>query len=312
MPLDGESVKQIVYMIAEDPVPTEATLPVPAASTRDCCSDFYLKVFASTTDSDEYKNDRNGFLWWFKDIISSATIYLQKEDCTSGYTNVATLNTNDYGTFYALGFDTNDNDDNYIGYQLNWRDVLSTHGQGNYRIKCDFVSTLGNGSKYSNEFQLIPYSAGRINGTVRIEYWLNNYIGDNNDDYAVRDFLELNWYNSIRIPGVFRYNSSPYDEETIQYENGQINPVTDVQKPDYELKTKYLPFFVHDLLRTDILQADTIKITDYNANNTKSYIKKEVRKAGEFRPDWKGLVSRLAPVTIKFYQGVNNLRRKRC
>ncbi len=304
---DGEASKQLFYLIAENPVITTPVLDLPQSTTRNCCSDFRLNILADLSTTDNFKNDRNGFLYRFKDVISSAVITLEK-----GGEDIATLSDDTYGTFKELGFYVNEKLENYTGYQLDWRTVLDEFGPGVYIVKCTYTSSLGgDGEILSYSFNLQAYTPDRANGTVKVEYVINNFIGDNSDDKNVLDFGELNWYNAIRIPAYFGFDSSTYDRDYIKYENGQKVFVDDNQELELTLKTKLVPGFIHSLMRTEIMQADVIAITDYNANNPNSYIEKHVKPNSEYAPKW-SMGNKLSSVEVKFIQEFNNLRKLRC
>ncbi len=88
--------------------------------------------------------------------------------------------------------------------------------------------------------------------------------------------------------------------------------VKNEQLPQYQCELYALPATVHNILRTQVMQADRIVVTDYNANNAEVYISKDVIHEGNYAPEWQLLQSKLATVKLKFNQGYNNLRKKRC
>jgi hypothetical protein len=311
MAFDGECITELFYLIADDPTPATSTLPIPNPRTKDCCDDFLLKVFGDINDADSFKNDVSGFLYVFKDVITTATLKLQKKT-SCDYTDVVTLTNNDYGINYALGFYVNDNNENYRGYQLYWRNVLIFHGPGEYRILVEYTSSVGGSATIASaNYKLMPFSANRVNQTVKIEYWRNGQMGLSDNDKRTIDYATLNWYNSIRIPGFFGDIKSDYTDEKVIYENGQRLWVKDEQEPELTLSTKALPGFVHEFIRTDVLQADEIAITDYNSNNPNTYIQKLVHRSSSYAPDWhRG--TRLASVKVNFKQAYNNLKKRRC
>jgi len=307
--LNGQNylASQDVYMIATNPVKEETIVVEP--KEMDCCSDFVWRVLADTTSDSEIKNDKTSFIYWFnKDAIERAGLFLIKPNGSSIALNGITT----YGTPYDYGFATNGNNENLVGYLIDWKKVLTLLGEGIYQIKCEYETIFGaSQSIYSKSFCLKRYTTERANGTVRIEYNLSGLLGIAKEDESLRDLLELNWYNQYRFDGVFHYNNSTYTSDEIQYQNGQLVTVEDEQVAEYSLKLKAIPSFKHDILRLDILMADEIMITDYNDSNIDGYFKKKVRKNGSYDPKWYPLASKLASIELKFKQAFNNLKKFR-
>ena len=307
MAWDGECMYDLFYLIGDDPTKTASVLPTPACTTRECCADHNLNVFADVATSDPFKNDKNGFLYKFPDAISAVVLTLQLNGIDK-----TILTDNTYGTLYPYGFFVNSKHEKYIGFQMDWKAVLTAYGPGVYNLKTTFTSSIGTPAPlFSDNFNLQQFTPERANKTVKIEYYLNNIIGDNKDDKLYREFGALNWYNAIRINGFFGNNTSTYTLDLIKYTNGQKLWVNSEQEPEFVLKTKLLPAFVLDLIRTDILMADTILITDYNSNNPNVHIQRDVKRNSDFSPKWNAH-SKLASVEVKFIQGYNNLKRRRC
>lgn len=311
MAIDGEAVKDLFYRIGESPIPETVDLDLPSA-INNCCNDFYLKVFAKTSGGDEYTDDKSGFIWWFSSAVSAVVLTLYKDGSV-----VETLDNNDFGTFYEYGFFVNDDEQSFIGYQLNWVDVLNEHGPGKYWVRCtpsSDIDGLVDGYLDSLTYCLEVYTAESANGTVRLEYYLNGVMGLSIDDYKTVDFGELNWYNALRLPGwFFGSPKSTYEQSDVDMNSGQRLWVTNTQEPEYKLKLKPLPQIVHDILRTDFMQADQRLITDYNSMNALKVVRKEVKPNSEYAPKWENreMVNRVAPVELKFLQEYNNLRKLR-
>lgn len=311
MPKDGEAIYNLFYLVRNNPNPNTTTLDIPASTLDECCDDFRLMALAHVTDDDEFKNDRSGFLWAFADIISTAVMSLHK--CIDGaWEEQEALNDDDFGTFYELSFFVNDDGEKYIGYQLNWQDVLIEYGEGLYKVVVDYTLSIGGeGSQETPEYKLQAYTAAIANGTVKVEYYQNGAIGDYADDTKRFDFGTLNWYNSYRLPGFFGFPKSTYTKDYVEYENGQRLWVQDEAEPEYTLKLKPVSAFIHSKLRVDVLQADQIYITDYNSKNADTFIQKSVQATSEYLPNWKILQSTLAGVELKFRQEFNNLKKRR-
>lgn len=312
MALDGEAIKQDFIFVLEDPNPQTPVLDLPDSTTRDCCSDFFLLALADTGSIDELKNDKAGFLFFFSTAISSATLKLQK--ATNGvFADIDDLDDSTYGTFFAFGFFVNDAGEQFIAYQLEWKKVLTLKGAGTYRVKADGIVSFGGiNTQLSTEYCLSQYTAERANKTVRIEYFLSGQLGIA-DDKKIKDLGTLNFFNGIRLSGFFGFPTSTYETDHIQFANGQRVFVEDEQEPEFTLKlAPDTASFIHELMRTDVMQADRIEITDYNANNPQAFIKKAVIKNSEYAPNWNKLQNKTASVEVKFIQEFNNLKKLRC
>lgn len=308
--MSNRVLKEFFTLIPTSAIPIVEVPDIPASQTQ-CCSDFVLKVLADDSGED-LNNDRSGFLWWFNDTINSASLVLQ-QFISGVWTDVETLSgANDFGTSYDYEFYVNDAGESFIGYQLNWADVLADKGEAMFRVKCvavDFASV--NNYLYSPVYCLKTYTAERANGTIRVEYYLSGSLGINENDEAVRDLGSLNWYNSFRLPGYFGFNTSTYEETRIQYQNGERLFVTDDQEPEFTMKLKPVPYFIHEYMRTDVMMSDNIEITDYNSKNPINLVRKKVFKNSGYAPQWKPLQSKLAGVEVKFKQTFNNHKKLR-
>lgn len=310
--MDGEAIYELFYMVAQPVNQIKPPVDIPTIRTRDCCQDFFLKVYADPFDNGSLRNDRSGFIFSFDDSVTSATLILQRF-VNGNWENTAPLNDNTFGVFYPLGFFTNNSNERFIRYDLYWQKVIMGIGNGKYRIKCSYVFPFAPAPDiFSFEFCLEQYTADRVNGTVRLEYYMNGIFGDVNNDEHRNDYGNINFYNSFRLPGYFGFPESKYEQEQIQYTNGQRAWVKDEQEPEFTLKLRMIPGFVHDILRTDFMQADNLLITDYNAKNPLKYVAKKVIKNSDYAPAWNRLQSKLADVELKFKQEFNNLKKLHC
>ncbi len=314
MPQDGTAFYELFTLIRENPIKENKLLDLPKSGKNDCCSLFQLNALASISNNDTLKNDISGFLFAYNNAVTGAKIYLQRYDSNvDAYIDVVNLTANtSFGTPYDFGFKVNSLNEKLLGYQLMWRYVLITFGSGTYRIKADYTTIVGDATEYSLEYCLRNYSAEIANSTIRFEYYNSGINGNNFDDTKVFDYVDLNWYNAYRLTGFFGYPESSYSNEYIKYESGKRVWVTNEQTPTYTCELYQLPSVMHDIMRTEIMQADRIIITDYNAENASVYIAKDVIHDGNYAPKWNILQSKVASVELKFTQGFNNLRKKRC
>lgn len=305
----GRLQYQIFTMIPNQAITTTSVPNIPVVSLG-CGCDEVLKVLADSSGI-ELQNDKRSFLWWFNQSVVDAEIKLQKWENNAWVDYTASSGT--YGTYYDFAFFTNDANENFIGLQLQWALVLDDLGEGAYRIKCTSTDILAaEVSQYSQEYCLKTYTPTRANGTIRIEYYLNGTLGINSDDTKVKDLGSLNWYNQIRLGGyILGSPKSTYQETRIAFNNGQNVFVTDEQTPEYSMKLKPCAEFIHSEFRTDIMMADVVLFTDYNAKNTLNLVKKRLYKNSGYEPQYKPLQSKLAGVEVKWIQEFNNHKKLR-
>jgi len=308
MPL-GEEIKDDFIILKENPVATVDSLDIPASAVKEC--PFDLIVLADDSGS-EFSNDKSSVLFRYNAAVASIEMRLQQKQ-GSVWVDVDVLDNNDVGEFFSLGFIIDEKNRNYIGYLIHWARVLAIHGAGTYRVKTFETTILGTGNKTTQEWCLKEYTPERAEGTVKLEIITNSVRGDIDDETDFIDFGDVNWYNSYRLCGMFGFDTSDYVEEHTIFQNGSKQYVRDEQTPKYKLKLKRLPGWLHNIIKTDILQADEIDITDYNKNNPNTHIQRPVRRNGNYEPQWdERKRSKLAPVEIQFENRFDNLRKLRC
>lgn len=310
--VDGECITQKVGVILNSPTTPVSPVSIPANPFNDCCADFDLKVFADTSGK-ALQNDVNTVIWWFDAIVTGATLKLKKW-VNGAWALQATISDNTYGTYGEFAYYTNSLGQNFISLQIEWAKVLAAFDEGSYKVTCTYTNPLGSPTTVdldSHEYCLMTYTAARVDGTVRLEYWLSGTTGDVDNDTLLKDFGTLNIYNSFRLKGFFGYPKTTYKQEEIEYETGEFKYVEDYQTPVFEMTLLLLPFFIHEILRTDFMMADELAITDYNSKNNGSYIQKFVRKDSGYEPEWHQLQSNFATVKLKFRQAFNRFRKLR-
>lgn len=278
---------------------------------EDC--DFLLPVMADGTGSD-YANDQTPLIFFGSQLTSAVAVVLQKYSSGSWGGNYAI--TGSLGNTYALGTWTTQ--PKYAGVIIFWSGVYTTHGPGQYRVR--WTETFNGNPKetFSKPFCLKLFNCNYHNGTVRLEAWVDKGIGNIFLDKNIIDFtgVKVNpndpgWYFQVRVPGRFGDSKSDYESEEIQYRNGQRQKVTDKQDEKFVLKIRAIPEWLHDTIKTFYLQGDKLQVTDYNANNPKSYVKKEVMRNASYEPNrFNG--SKCSPVRLEMKATYNRLERFRC
>lgn len=307
MPIfDGEAATQTFYTL---PAPA-AVLPnllLPNTELWDCCSDFKLLQLAYGDGSDLMKNDFFSFMDICSPTSTGAVYKIYKDNVLKATMSGGST----YGVDYPFGFQTVNNQ-KYVGYKIEWFKVLALHGGGIYKVELDVTDpVLGNVSIFSFEFKLCEYRADRAEKTIRLQWWQNGTIGSTLDDKLTVDYLGLNWVNQVRLPGYFGFPGADYKKEDIQYQNGVREWTFDEQEPIYILSIKPIPAQIHNLFRISIMQSDRCTITDYNSRNAQKYTNKEIMFQTEYKPVWRPLMSKLAPVKLEVKQRTNLLKKHR-
>jgi hypothetical protein len=182
---------------------------------------------------------------------------------------IATLNDNTYGAYYAQGFLTEANGYTYIqslytGYRLKWKEILTTFGPGTYKIK---KKVEGKDTDYLLEecsclFDLCEFSEERANETVRIETTQNG-----NTISPGLEFLGVNWKEQIRIPGFFGNKQRRLEQDNYVDRNRNTTQIQDTLVHEFTLEPYFWPHCLRDQIDS-ILLANEILISDYNLLNT--------------------------------------------
>ncbi len=310
MAIDGESITRQMLPIAASPVPNTSSATLPINPFPGCCNDSVLQVLADAS-GDPLKNDQSSVWWLFDPIVTGATLTLKKY-INGTWTTQTTITDNTLGTYGAFGYFVNAEGQSLLSFQASWAAIRTTYGTGSYKFTCAYtVPIYGNQSVDSHEFCLRTYQSYYADGTVRLEYWLSGITGDTTDDTKIKDFGSLSIYNSLRLRGYFGYPKAGYTSDQMQLNSGKFLYVEDEQKPIYKMELLLIPAWIHEILRTDFMQADTLAITDYNAKNNLAFIQKYVRKESGYEPKWYELQSDFASVELSFSQQNNRFRKFR-
>ena len=270
---------------------------------KECC--LPIKVFAIVGDSDTYKNDFTGIIKALP-LQYSCTLELEKfNETTLAWANAATLSgSSTYGTDYALGFEVKNNK-NYIGYKLQWQEVLDNLGKGKYRVVFD----CGGGDElYSEEYCLEEYNQDLVDRTVRIDYTWNSVIGSESQS-KTRDFAGMDWNNQLRICNAMFYGrKGTFETESVRLQSGKDKSVQKKYRETYTLEITETPIEILKLLAYDVLMADDISICDYNSLNIDEFVDIKVEIDSGFEPNYEG--SRPYPsIEFSFIDKYDNRRK---
>lgn len=315
---EGEVVKQTFFKsVARDVIPDRTD--VPAFSQKECC--FSLPVLADDT-GDYYRNDKHTILNRYdKNLFDSVTIFLQKYE-NGDWTDKVEFTDDTYGANYSYGT-ANDQADRYryVAYTVEWSNVLAAFGEGTYRFRYKEIDSnlLEGESYYYFEFCLKTYTPQRADFTTRFDWYTKGFRGGVFSDTSIWDYTVIadyvggdGWFNQIRLPdSFFGYNKSSYEREFVKFSNGQQVWLKDEQIESYTWNSGQYPADLHNYIKTEVVQADRILVTDYNKNNPNIIKAKAVNADGNYEPDWK-YNNLKAFVDVDFVQEFQNKRKTRC
>lgn len=240
------------------------SLPEPVIPNENdtCICDFitcgYLeRIFAHPVDNDFWKNDKNEFL--FKRLVPVDTVDMELH---KDGVKVADLNNNALGNYFPLfPAPASAEQQLYKGYLVDWQSVLLAHGVGFYTVVAE-LNILGNQSTFtSRQFHLLVYSDLNAHETVRIESTQNgNIIG------GQFDFTDLDWYQSMRLPGIFGKPTPIYEEDRYitSNPNRKKKQIQDTMGREWTLNTKKISWEISEKLIYNNMLANEILLTDYN------------------------------------------------
>jgi hypothetical protein len=298
---------------------TKQSLPikpdVPEFTGKECC--FTLPALASTT-TDEYTSNDFHTVFGNYDVnyYFNVEIYLQKLEGTWADKSIAN---GTIGTNYTYGFVTTSTE-KYVAFTADWKLILQQFGEGNYRFRFAETSVFLDTTEtiYPFEFCLKEYTPRRANNSVRFDYYQRGIMGDWQIDENVIEYNKLSayftadgWFNQLRLPSFIGQNKSTYEREYIKYQNGELRYLQDEQVEAYNWVSGYFPAQLHQYIKTEIIQADKIYVTDYNNINPNVINNKQVKPNSSYEPEWQ-FKKQEAKVNVEFVQAVQNRRKRRC
>ena len=319
----GGEVQFRVFNRVADAIQTTTRLDIPAFQVTECC--FQLPVLAELVGTDEFKNDKHSILKRYDknlfDSVSSVKIYIQKYE-NGAFVDKVTPVDDSNGEWYEYSTFTNSEQTlYYVGLIADWQKILINYGEGNYRFRfaeTDYAAVVTE-SFYPFEFCLQQYNQYRADKTTRFTTYTKGYRGDYLDDKDIWDFTNVvsivggeGWFQQMRLPNsFFGGNKSAYEREYVKYSNGQQVYLKDEQVENYTWYSGLYPAQLHNWIKTDILQSDSILVTDYNSNNPNLFNNKEVHPNSNYEPRW-NYNNLKAFVDVDFTQEFQNRRKKRC
>jgi len=203
-----------------------------------------------------WQNDRKSFLYRGYLAADTVAMTLQK-DCA----DIKSLNNNDMGIFYPKeSFTKKDVQKLYVGYDLSWNNVLTAYGEGIYRVKAVKVIAGVEEIEYSPQFELRKYSDTRADRTVYFEWEQNGNIKSNEFDYT-----EMKWKDYFRCSGKFGNREPEMVTDSVLYSTYLDTQIQDEIINKYTYQSELIEKFLSSLLIDNLMLADKVKVTDFNA-----------------------------------------------
>lgn len=253
-----------------------------------------MPVFATVAGILERENDKSAFLFEMPGTAPHSSFKLQKYNhATETFVEVATLDSNTYGTFYNTGslvpyF-------SYSGYLIDWQKVLNIFGAGHYR----FVVQAKDGANppfdylFSYVFDLQIFSCDAADRTFFVEHTFKNEIRnilkqvyDTRIEYFELSLLAGGWYDRCRYYGMVgqeEYETTATFVKPADRSNRHVYS-TNVIKMDLQFETN-----ISEILRRVLMygmNGNVIYITDTNSKNTKAYEKIQVILDSNTKPNY--------------------------
>lgn len=214
--------------------------------TFKCCET--LMVLADPNNTDTWRNDVTSAWIKLSDPNDQVTITLTK----SGQP-----------TNYPVNIQTFVNEPNARYRTIYWRDVLSTDGEGCYKINIDFNIGGMTGSFEWGIYDLKRYTIERAINTARIRVIFNQ-----NQQIEDINFTDSNVEDSIRFYGFIGNRQPNMELDNLIYQNRVMRSVKRENLDTYEILTDP---YTDDVLRklTDLylLSENEMFISDYNTFN---------------------------------------------
>ena len=214
--------------------------------TFKCCET--LMILADPNNTDTWRNDVTSAWVKLSDPSDQVTITLLK----SGEP-----------TIYPETIETFVNEPNARYRTINWRDVLSTDGEGCYTINIAFTIGGMTGSYEWGKYDVKFYTTERALNTARIRVYLNQ-----NQQIEDINFTDSMVEDTIRFYGFIGNRQPNMETDNLIYQNRVMRSVKRENLDTYEILTDP---YTDDVLRklTDLylLSENEMFISDYNSFN---------------------------------------------
>ena len=212
-----------------------------------CCENFM--VLASSSSNDSYKNDIELAFIKRSTLTDIVTFTIEKCGTTGALTNL--------GTVAVFNQDTL-----AVGFMFDWKQYLTTYGEGTYTIKVIFtISGIAGGYDWG-VYDLKEFSITTAANTIRVKSTFDSYSLSENIDFS-----NSNCLTTLRLNGYF---GDPQDNTEVKQliTKGRVSQKTSRENlTQYELSTVPLLVMFTRRLRFQLLNQDECFISDHNKTN---------------------------------------------
>lgn len=221
-----------------------------------------LPVFAKPGGED-CQNDKTSLMYRVIGPADTELMELFKKEGNS-WVKKADLDNNTLGIYYPLGTWSNySGQELQFGYQIQWENVFTNFGFGEYYIKTT-LDILGQTiEKQSDIYYLLEFTPERADETVLIHTIQNGKIRR-----SPFDWTDINWHQWIRFNGYFGSPRPNFITEEYLTNDYQEEQIQDEIRDEYtlEIDQKLTGKLSYDFIYTRLL-ANQIFITDFNSCN---------------------------------------------
>jgi len=208
-----------------------------------CCTQLVLGGAGES-----WKNDKTSM--WIKLSDEIDTYQFLLLDC----------NQNVLETYDAIAFP---NESNAYYCTVNWLDVLTSFGQGNYTLAIAYSISGVSGLLLWGDYKLLPYTIQNALKTARVRAIFN---GKQTIDGI--DFTNSNVESTHRFYGFIGNRQSNMAIDNIIYDNREMKRVIRENLNDYEIITDPEDeCILRPLLELFLISENELYISDYNAHN---------------------------------------------
>ena len=258
---------------------------------KECC--FELKILASSTETDNHKNDFTSFYHKLQTNSDSVTFILVRLSDNSEYT----LTGGTYGTLNTSN--------NLTTFRLEWKQVLQGLGAGPYRIKKEVTTAGVTVDITSNTYSLYEYTAQLADKTVRFD-------ADISGKFENLGITFDNYETTMRVPGFFGRPEAQYTTDTLIHSDFSSQQISTSVEREYKFQSNMLPSCITEELLYFTFLADNLKATDYNANNHKYDIIELPIELGDNGGSEYFVYKRDARLNLTFKDKFKNILKRNC
>lgn len=243
-------------------IPAPSSFPTPNVNPPECCVQGIdsLPVFGDANSDNPNNNDFSGFLQT-RTLPSEDWAFTLEKFNTGAWVQVDTLNGSSDNCLFS-DWATYGNSVPLKGVRVLWKNVLINFEEGIYRI---VATKTGYGAIiwYSQTYCLRQFTLVESDTTTRFDWYLNGPQNSIYDKTVRVNYGTINWFDSIRIPGCFGYETSETQRTEVRYETGLLQNIKDDVAVKYKWKSGLLNYRTHEYLAYNAFLSNALYATDY-------------------------------------------------